>query len=106
MPTRNNCLHHEVFNWQVVHLQAAVAVIDDSRDLTYGELSRAAQSPCSVSPGAGCAPGNPGRPLPRRSADVLVGILDIPKAGGAYVARSGLSPRASPMSWVIPEPGW
>ncbi|HEV8580104.1 MAG TPA: amino acid adenylation domain-containing protein [Thermoanaerobaculia bacterium] len=100
---RNNCLHN-VFDRQVVRSPTAVAVIDEAREMAYGELSRRANRLARHLQALGIRPETRVGLCLDRSADAVVGMLGILKAGGAYVPLDPAYPRAR-LAYVLADSG-
>ncbi|EPY10990.1 amino acid adenylation domain-containing protein [Paenibacillus alvei A6-6i-x] len=75
----------ELFEEQAAARPEAVAVVDEDRQLTYGELNARANQLAHYLRKKGVKPETLVGICMERSADLIVGILGILKAGGAYV---------------------
>ncbi|MCA2227868.1 non-ribosomal peptide synthetase [Nonomuraea aurantiaca] len=85
---------HEVFA-QVARVgRDGVAVTDHARSLTYGELDDAAERLADTLTGAGVGPGIVVGLLMERTADAVVLVLAVLKAGGAVLAMDPAYPDA------------
>jgi amino acid adenylation domain-containing protein len=83
----------ELFEAQVARTPDAVAVTDGARRLTYRELSRRAEGVAGRLRGLGVRPDVLVAVALERSADWVVGVLGIVKAGGAYLPLDPSYPR-------------
>jgi amino acid adenylation domain-containing protein len=88
----DRCIH-ELFEAQAARTPAAVAVVFEDRELTYGELNRRANQLAHRLRKLGIAPGAPVAICAERSLEMVVGLLGILKAGGAYVPLDPTYPR-------------
>ncbi|NOJ74062.1 non-ribosomal peptide synthetase, partial [Paenibacillus alvei] len=80
-----NQVIQELFEEQVAARPEAVAVVDEDRQLTYGELNTQANRLAHCLKKKGVKPETLVGICIDRSADLIVGIMGILKAGGAYV---------------------
>ena len=105
-----------LFAEQVARAPEAVAVTFEGRSLTYRELDEAANRLAHLLTGHGVGPGQCVALLFNRSAEAIVAILAVLKAGAAYLPidpalpRRGSSscsptPRRSPRSPHLIWPG-
>ncbi len=78
------CLH-ELISAQAVHTPEAAAVISGEERLAYRELEDRANQLAHTLTRHGITPGTPVGLFSERAADMVVGILGILKASGAYV---------------------
>jgi amino acid adenylation domain-containing protein len=79
-------LIHELFELQVAHQPDAVAVVCDGREITYAELNRRAEMTAQRLREAGVeAEALVGVAL-ERSIELIVALLGVLKAGGAFVS--------------------
>ncbi len=78
------CLH-ELFEAQAGRTPAAVAVVFEHRHLTYDELNRRANRLAHHLREAGVGPDVPVAICAERSLEMVVGLLAVLKAGGAFV---------------------
>jgi amino acid adenylation domain-containing protein len=80
----DKCLH-DLFAAQAKRTPDAVAVIDEARHLSYGELDRRANQLAHQLRSLGVGPEVIVGLCVERSLDMVVGLLGILKAGGAYL---------------------
>jgi amino acid adenylation domain-containing protein len=78
------CLHH-LFEVQAGQTPDAVAVIDAEEQLTYGELNRRANRLAHHLRARGVGPDDLVGVCMERSAEMVVALLAVLKAGGAYL---------------------
>ncbi|WP_156657426.1 condensation domain-containing protein, partial [Mycobacterium kyorinense] len=83
-----------LFGEQVSRCPEAVAVTWDSGELTYRELDEAANRLAHVLSGQGAGPGECVGLLLERSAEAIVSMLAVLKAGAAYLAIDPVLPAA------------
>jgi amino acid adenylation domain-containing protein len=83
---------HQLFEEQVRKTPDRLAVIDDTRQLTFRELNRSANRLAHHLRGQGVARESAVGLCADRSVEMMVGILGILKAGGAYVPLDPHSP--------------
>ncbi|MGX1274634.1 non-ribosomal peptide synthase/polyketide synthase [Streptomyces phaeoluteigriseus] len=83
----------ELFTRQVRAIPDAVAVVASGTELTYRELDLRANRLARALIGQGVAPETPVAVLLERSADLVVAILAIIKAGGVYVPLDSRFPQ-------------
>lgn len=76
---------HEVFEYQALRKKNSVAVVFDSRSITYGELNRKANQLAVKLRAIGLRTDGLVALIVNKSIDMIIGILGILKAGGAYV---------------------
>jgi amino acid adenylation domain-containing protein len=76
---------HEVFEAQAQRTPDAVAVEHEGRRLTYAQLNRKANQLARYLAGQGVVPGQVVGICMERGLQMVVGILGIVKAGGAYL---------------------
>ncbi len=76
----------QLFGEEVARAPQAVAVIADSRQLTYGELDRQSNQLARWLRGTGVRPGALVCLCLERSVDLIVALLGVLKAGGGYVS--------------------
>ncbi|MFE4118690.1 amino acid adenylation domain-containing protein, partial [Priestia sp. YIM B13448] len=94
----------EGFESQVVRRPDAIAVVDQMREWTYGELDAQANRLANVLQRKGVVPESVvGVYLPR-SAELMASLLGILKAGGAYVVLDPLYPK-SRLQYMIEDAG-
>ncbi|MGG2065340.1 non-ribosomal peptide synthase/polyketide synthase [Bacillus sp. S14(2024)] len=92
------------FEEQVARRPEAIAVVDQTKEWTYGELDAQANQLANVLQRKGVAPESVvGVYLPR-SAELMVSLLGILKAGGAYVVLDPLYPK-SRLEYMIEDAG-
>ena len=84
----------ELFAEQVARTPEAVAVTFEGRSLTYRELDEAANRLAHLLAGHGACPGEYVALLIERSADAVVAILAVLKAGAAYLPIDPALPAA------------
>ncbi|HBC55936.1 MAG TPA: non-ribosomal peptide synthetase, partial [Gammaproteobacteria bacterium] len=85
------CLHQR-FEAQVSRDTDAIALVDGDRHYTYGELSHLSDCLARVLISNGLNSGDFVGLMVPRSADIIIGILGILKAGGVYVPLDVASP--------------
>ncbi|MCF5212363.1 non-ribosomal peptide synthetase, partial [Pseudomonas syringae] len=78
-------LLHQLFEEQVAQQPDALAVVDETASLTYGELNARANRLAHYLIGLGVQPDDRVAICAQRSLEMVVGLLGILKAGGAYV---------------------
>ena len=78
-------LIHQLFEAQVARQPAAVALVYEDRQLSYGELNARANRLAHWLRRQGVGPDTRVAICIERSLDMVVGLLAILKAGGAYV---------------------
>ncbi|WP_032716430.1 non-ribosomal peptide synthetase, partial [Pseudomonas syringae] len=78
-------LLHQLFEEQVAQQPDALAVVDETGSLTYGELNARANRLAHYLIGLGIQPDDRVAICAQRSLEMVVGLLGILKAGGAYV---------------------
>nr|UXB95150.1 non ribosomal peptide synthetase [Pseudomonas syringae] len=76
---------HGLFEAQVQRTPAAVALVHDATELTYGELNERANRLAHHLRAQGVVPDSRVAICVERGADMVVGLLAILKAGGGYV---------------------
>ncbi|MEC3420879.1 amino acid adenylation domain-containing protein, partial [Bacillus cereus] len=92
------------FEEQVARRPDAIAVVDQTKQWTYGELDTQANQLANVLRRKGVAPESVvGVYLPR-SAELMASLLGILKAGGAYVVLDPLYPK-SRLEYMIEDAG-
>ncbi|HEY0082166.1 MAG TPA: amino acid adenylation domain-containing protein, partial [Pyrinomonadaceae bacterium] len=82
--TRGKCIH-EVFEAQAALSPDAVAVIYEDEQITYGELNRRANALAHHLRGLGVGPDVLVGLMLERSVELVVAMLGVLKAGGAYL---------------------
>ena len=80
-----DCCLHELFGDQAARTPGAVAVVFEDRQLTYGELERRANQLAHHLRGLGVGPETIVGLCVERSVELVVGLLGVLKAGGAYL---------------------
>ncbi|MEA2693633.1 MAG: hypothetical protein QOJ16_3020, partial [Acidobacteriota bacterium] len=91
-PGVERCLH-ELFEAQARQRPGAVALVADERALSYGELDRRAERLADLLVAGGVGPERRVGIYLARSAELLVAILGVLKAGAAYVPIDPANPR-------------
>jgi amino acid adenylation domain-containing protein len=86
-------LIHSLFERQVVQTPDAIAVVYESRSLTYAELNRRANRIAHQLLALGVRPDDRVAVCAERSLEMVVGLLGVLKAGGAYVPLDPNYPR-------------
>jgi amino acid adenylation domain-containing protein len=81
---RDKCVH-ELFEAQVEQSPDAVALIFGDEQVTYAELNSRANRLAHYLRGLGVGPESPVGVCMQRSVELIVGLLGILKAGGAFV---------------------
>jgi amino acid adenylation domain-containing protein len=76
---------HELFEEQVERTPAAVAVVHEERELSYGELNTRANQLAHYLRELGVKPDGRVAICVERGIEMVVGLLAVLKAGGAYV---------------------
>jgi amino acid adenylation domain-containing protein/FkbM family methyltransferase len=84
---------HQLFERQVERAPDRIALVYEDERLSYAELNRRANQLAHHLKKLGVGPEMPVGLLMERSADVVVGLLGILKAGAAYVPLDVASPR-------------
>ncbi|OBG81540.1 non-ribosomal peptide synthetase [Mycobacterium sp. E802] len=84
----------ELFAAQVARDREAVALTDDGRSITYGELDEASNRLAQVLSARGAAPGRRVAMLLPRNAEAITAILAVAKTGAAYVPIDPAHPDA------------
>jgi amino acid adenylation domain-containing protein len=92
IPLRQDCIHH-LFEAQVVRTPDAIAAVFGDQYLTYDQLNRRANQLARYLRGLGVGPEVLVGICVDRSLDLLVGLLGIFKAGGAYLPLDPAYPR-------------
>ena len=80
----DKCIH-ELFEEQVERTPAAVAVVHEERELSYGELNSRANQLAHYLRELGVKPDGRVAICVERGLEMVVGLLAVLKAGGAYV---------------------
>ncbi|WP_197267922.1 non-ribosomal peptide synthetase, partial [Paenibacillus alvei] len=94
----------ELFEEQAAARPEAVAVVDEDRQLTYGELNARANQLAHCLRKKGVKPETLVGICMERSADLIVGIMGILKAGGAYVPMDPTYPQQR-LTYMIHDAG-
>ena len=81
---RDLCIH-QLFEAQVERTPDAIAVVYESRQLTYAELNRRSNQLAHHLRALGVGPEVPVAICLERSMQMVIGVLGILKAGGAYI---------------------
>lgn len=76
---------HELFEEQAARTPDAIAVVCDNRQLTYGELNQQANELAQCLRQRGVGPETIVGILMERSLEMVIGLLGVLKAGGAYL---------------------
>lgn len=76
---------HELFEEQAACRPDAIAICDEGRELTYGELNRQANELAEYLRRRGVGPETTVGILLERSLEMVVALLGVLKAGGAYL---------------------
>ncbi|MCP4660215.1 MAG: amino acid adenylation domain-containing protein, partial [bacterium] len=95
---------HELIARQVMRRPEAVAVVHDQRVLSYGELGRRAEELEQQLRRLGIGPDDVVALFLERSPELLVGMLGILAAGGAYLPLDPAYP-ASRLSYMLADAG-
>ena len=85
---------HELIEYQVRLSPGSVALVSESRTVTYDELNKQANQIAHHLMVAGVTPDMPVGICIERSIEMIIGILAILKAGGAYVPLDPSLPKA------------
>ncbi|MGW4596255.1 non-ribosomal peptide synthetase [Streptomyces sp. NPDC004457] len=85
------CLH-ELFEAQAARTPRTAAVVDDVRELSYAELDAEAERLAAVLARHGVGPEVPVGIMLSRSAELVVAVLGVLKAGGAYLPIDPAAP--------------
>jgi non-ribosomal peptide synthetase component F len=97
-------LIHELFECQANRRAEVVALIDEDRQLTYGELNRRANQLAFHLMGLGVGPEVCVGIYLKRSVELIIGVLGTLKAGGAYLPL-GLESPPERLSRMLEEAG-
>src|SRR5258707_3390485 len=89
---RDACIH-ELFEKQAARRPEAVAVSDESRQLSYRELNTKSNRLAGRLTVLGVGPDRLVAICLNRDVDLLVGMLGVLKAGGAYVPMDPSNPQ-------------
>lgn len=79
-----NCLHH-LFERQAVRTPESIALVFERQQITYGELNRRANQTAHYLQKLGVGPEVLVGICMERSLEMVVGVLGVLKAGGAYL---------------------
>lgn len=93
------CLH-ELFEAQVERHPDAIAVVDETQQLTYGEVNRQANQLAHHLKALGVRPGTFVGVYLSRGLEMIPTLLGILKAGGAYVPLEPTFPQAR-VQWIL-----
>ncbi|AUX33971.1 uncharacterized protein SOCE836_061390 [Sorangium cellulosum] len=91
-PVEDRCIH-QLFEAQAERAPEAVAVVAGDREVTYGELDGRAEQLAGRLRAMGVGPGVVVGVCMERSAEMVVGLLGVLKAGGAYLPLDPVYPR-------------
>ncbi|MDC0749710.1 non-ribosomal peptide synthetase [Polyangium mundeleinium] len=97
----DRCLH-ELFEAQVERTPDAVALVDDSRTLTYRQLNEEANQLAHHLRQAGVGPEVVVGVCMERTADMVVALMSVLKAGGAYLPLDPSYP-ASRLAFMLDD---
>ncbi|HEV8638525.1 MAG TPA: amino acid adenylation domain-containing protein [Chloroflexota bacterium] len=92
VPDQGACIH-ELFEAQAARRPDAVALVCDEQELSYGELDRRANQLGSHLRSLGVGPDVIVGMYMERSIEMLIGILGVLKAGGAYLPLDPAYPK-------------
>ncbi|MFL5358380.1 amino acid adenylation domain-containing protein, partial [Archangium sp.] len=95
---------HELFEAQVERTPEAEALVDGTRSLTYAELNARANQLAHSLRALGVGPETPVGICSQRSAELLIGLLGILKAGGLYVPLDPAYPRER-LGFILEDAG-
>ncbi len=98
----NEALIHELFERRAAQQPDAVAVVDASGSLSYGELNARANQLAHYLIGLGVKADDRVAICCPRNTDLIVGLLGILKAGGAYVPLDAGYPRDR-LAWMLED---
>lgn len=99
----NLCLHH-LIEQQARRTPGLTALVFEEQRLDYSELNRRAESLARFLRARGIAPDDRVALLQERSADLIIGILGILKAGAAYVPIDPAYPAAR-IAYILEDAG-
>lgn len=91
LPPGDGCIHH-LFEKQVERAPETVAAVFEEEQITYDELNRRANQLAHVLQKLGIGPERPVALCLARSLEMLIGLLAVLKAGGAYLPLDPSSP--------------
>jgi amino acid adenylation domain-containing protein len=100
---RGLCLH-ELFARQAAGTPDAVALVEAESAITYGELDRRSALLARRLRAAGAGPDTPVAVLLERSAEMVVALVGIVRAGAAYVPLDLGYPRER-LAWMLEDSG-
>jgi amino acid adenylation domain-containing protein len=80
-----NTTLHDLFGSQVASVPESIAIIDGDTQVSYGELDQSANRLARYLIGRGVGQESPVGVYLKRSAEMLVALLGVMKAGGVYV---------------------
>ena len=100
---RELCIH-ELFQEQVNRTPDAIAVQFEDKSLTYKELGKRANELAMVLVSQGVKPGKLVGIFVNRSMNMLVGLLGVLKAGGAYLPLDPSFP-SKRLAFMVKIPG-
>jgi amino acid adenylation domain-containing protein len=101
--SRPLCIH-EQFALQAAHTPDAVALVEGANETTYRELARRSALLARRLRAAGAGPDVPVAVLLERSADMVVALLGILRAGAGYVPLDLAYPRER-LAWMLEDSG-
>ncbi len=78
-------LYHQLFERQAEQTPDHIALVYEDQELTYGELNRRANQLANYLQGLGIGPEKLVGICMRRSLEMIVAVLGVLKAGGAYI---------------------
>ena len=99
----NKCVH-ELFEERVAKTPQAVAVMDEDRQISYGELNRHANQLAHYLTKLGIGPEVRVGICMERGLEMMVDVLGVLKAGGAYVPLDPADPSAR-RSYMVKDAG-
>ncbi len=102
-PYPNRCVH-ELFDQQAASTPNAVAVVFDRQTLTYGELHGRSAELAAFLQKQGAGPGQLVGICLERSAEMVIAILGVLKAGSAYVPLDPAYPKER-LDFILGETG-
>jgi non-ribosomal peptide synthetase component F/acyl carrier protein len=96
-----HCLH-DLFEQQVARTPEAIAVTSGDQQLSYQELNERANQLAHSLRTLGCAPEVPVGLYLERSLYLMIGVLGVLKAGGAYLPLDPTYPRER-LAWILAD---